>query len=186
MTDFGLPAPDAPGEQRRWLIDAIRTVQLPGTLLLWFGAASLVLAVLALIVYLVSPATLFRPAYDRLVQQQKDRPPAERQPLPAYEEWSRPIQIAYVIATILALGSSFVIAYGGMKMRLLAGYRWAMAAAVLSIVPITNCCCCAGLPIGIWALVVLFGSDVRLAFGRVAAAGGIDVLLTEPPSDGLV
>jgi hypothetical protein len=56
-----------------------------------------------------------------------------------------------------------------------------VAGVVLSIIPCTNTCCCAGLPIGLWALVTLFGSDVRLAFARVGAAGGLERFEEPPP-----
>ena len=59
-------------------------------------------------------------------------------------------------------------------MRHLHGYGWAVTGAVLSAVPCTNSCCCFGTPIGLWAIVVLFGSDVRLAFARVGAFGGLE------------
>jgi hypothetical protein len=45
--------------------------------------------------------------------------------------------------------------------------------AVLSALPCTNSCCLVGTPIGLWALVILFGSDARLAFARVGAVGGL-------------
>jgi hypothetical protein len=59
-------------------------------------------------------------------------------------------------------------------MKQLHGYGWAVTGAVLAAVPCTNSCCCAGTPIGLWALVTLFGSDVRLAFTRVGAVGGLE------------
>ena len=60
-----------------------------------------------------------------------------------------------------ALGA-FVI-YAGIRIRQLKGYGLGMAAAIKTMTPCLSCCCY-GLPIGIWVLVVLMNSDIREAF----------------------
>jgi hypothetical protein len=64
-------------------------------------------------------------------------------------------------------GSAFII-YGAMKMRALTGYAFAMAASILAMIPGLTCwCCCFGLPgipIGIWAVIVLVDNNVKAAF----------------------
>jgi hypothetical protein len=52
--------------------------------------------------------------------------------------------------------------------------------SILSIIPCTNSCCCIGTPLGIWALVVLLNSDVKLAFSRSAH---ISEVRDVPPDD---
>jgi hypothetical protein len=65
-------------------------------------------------------------------------------------------------ALCLVLGG--VVIFGATKMKSLQGYGLAMAAAVIALVPCTSPCCVLGLPIGIWALVVLLNQEVKGAF----------------------
>jgi len=44
----------------------------------------------------------------------------------------------------------------------------AMTAGVLACLPVLNWCCCAGLPIGLWAIAVLGRPEVRDAFAARA------------------
>jgi len=57
-----------------------------------------------------------------------------------------------------------IIIVGALKMKRLESYGFAMAAAVLSMIPYLSPCCCLGLPFGIWAIVVLSDGQVRAAF----------------------
>jgi len=175
----------------KWLANAIRAVQMPGTILLWYGVASMFLAVAFLIVYLVSPDTIYRPIYDWQLEQQREQlkeDPAHAKPMEPYRKWVQQQALSGTIGSIVSLVCSFLIAVGGVKMRHLSGFGWSVAASILSILPCTNSCCCVGLPIGLSALVVLFGSDVRMAFKRVGKAGGleafadVEVPRDEPPS----
>lgn len=56
-----------------------------------------------------------------------------------------------------------VILLGGIRMRQVRGYGLALAASICAIIPL-NSCCCLGLPLGIWTLVVLMNPDVKAAF----------------------
>lgn len=60
--------------------------------------------------------------------------------------------------------SSIVILWGGIWMKNLRSYGLAMAASILAMVPCFSPCCLLGLPIGIWALVVLSEPGVKAAF----------------------
>ncbi len=57
-----------------------------------------------------------------------------------------------------------LVIVGAGKMRRLESYGFAMAAAVLAMIPYLSPCCCLGLPFGIWAIVVLSDGQVRAAF----------------------
>ena len=57
-----------------------------------------------------------------------------------------------------------VIIFGGVKMKGLSGYGLAMTAAILAMIPGLSSCCLIGLPMGIWALVVLLNAEVKSAF----------------------
>lgn len=63
--------------------------------------------------------------------------------------------VVFVIALIILLG--------GLKMRKLENYGLAMAASILAMLP-CSFCCIIGLPIGIWALVILSKPEVKAAF----------------------
>jgi hypothetical protein len=56
------------------------------------------------------------------------------------------------------------ILFGALKMMRLQSYGWAMAAAILAVIPCLSPCCCLGIPFGIWALVVLSKPEVKAAF----------------------
>jgi hypothetical protein len=74
---------------------------------------------------------------------------------------SGPLAIANVIVGILING---IILFGGIKMRKLENYGLAMAASIIAMIPCNWPCCIIGLPIGIWALVVLSKPEVKNAF----------------------
>ncbi len=50
------------------------------------------------------------------------------------------------------------------KMKKLQGHTGAMVFSVLACIPCTSGCCLLGLPIGIWAIIVLVNADVKAAF----------------------
>jgi hypothetical protein len=54
--------------------------------------------------------------------------------------------------------------FGAIKMKRLEGYGLVMAASILGMIPCFSSCCLIGLPIGIWALVVLSKPEVKSAF----------------------
>jgi uncharacterized membrane protein len=59
--------------------------------------------------------------------------------------------------------TAFMI-YAGLQMRKLQGWGLSIAASVLAMIPCINPCCLLGLPIGIWAILVLIDADVKRAF----------------------
>jgi phage FluMu protein Com len=65
---------------------------------------------------------------------------------------------------VVGLIISIVVLLGAVKMMKLESYGLAVAAAILALIPCTSPCCCLGLPIGIWALVILFDAQVKAAF----------------------
>ena len=71
---------------------------------------------------------------------------------------------AGVAGGVFGLIVGAVVLVGAMKMRKLDNYAFAMAAAIIAMVPCTSPCCLLGLPFGIWALVVLGDGSVKAAF----------------------
>ena len=75
--------------------------------------------------------------------------------------------IVFAAITIL---SGAVTIFGAVKMKGLSSYNLAMVGAILAMVPCVSPCCCLGLPLGIWAIVVLMDPEVKKAFDENAAA----------------
>lgn len=70
------------------------------------------------------------------------------------------------VAALLCLVTSPIILYAGIQMSKFRSYGLAKAGAVLSIIPCTTFCCIAGIPIGIWSIVVLGKPEVKTLFDR--------------------
>jgi uncharacterized membrane protein len=70
-----------------------------------------------------------------------------------------------MILTIVWMLLSGVILFGGIKMKNMQSYGLAMASAIMAMLPCTTgYCCIFGLPIGIWALIVLMKPEVKASF----------------------
>jgi hypothetical protein len=69
-----------------------------------------------------------------------------------------------VISSMIGILVSGLILFGGMKMKKLENYGLAMAASIIAMIPCFSPCCVIGLPIGIWAVVVLSKPEVKSAF----------------------
>jgi len=72
---------------------------------------------------------------------------------------------------IFGMGSAFIgiivavfVIYAALKMRELKQWNLALVGAILAMIPCISPCCIIGLPIGIWALVVLNKPEVKEAF----------------------
>jgi hypothetical protein len=69
-----------------------------------------------------------------------------------------------IVTGLLSLAIGVAIFLGAMRMKSLTSYGFAMAAAVLAMVPCISPCCCLGLPAGIWAIVALMDQNVKASF----------------------
>ncbi len=65
--------------------------------------------------------------------------------------------------SLLGLATSGLAIFGGLKMYRAQSYRWAIVAALASILPCT-CCFCFSTVGGIWALVLLSRPEIKAAF----------------------
>lgn len=68
------------------------------------------------------------------------------------------------LMNLIPLVLSVVVFLGGLKMRQLQSWGLAMGGAVVALIPCLGSCCCIGIPVGIWALVVLNKPEVKSAF----------------------
>jgi hypothetical protein len=69
-----------------------------------------------------------------------------------------------IVLNIIGLALSAFFIYAATKMRKLESYGMVMTATIISMLPCLSPCCCVGLPVGIWILVVLSKPEVKTAF----------------------
>lgn len=69
-----------------------------------------------------------------------------------------------IVTNIISVLIGVLILMGGLKMKKLESHGLAVTASILALLPCTSPCCLIGLPIGIWALVVLFRPEVKNSF----------------------
>ncbi len=69
-----------------------------------------------------------------------------------------------LLSNFLVLAVSALILYGAFKMQRLENHAMAVLASILALLPCTSPCCVLGLPLGIWALIVLYRPGVKEAF----------------------
>jgi hypothetical protein len=69
-----------------------------------------------------------------------------------------------VASGIIGIFVSGLILFGGIKMKRLENHGLAMAASIVAMIPCISPCCLVGLPIGIWAVIVLSKPEVKGAF----------------------
>ena len=88
------------------------------------------------------------------------KPPAGDQPA-----WANMMSGAgAVVGAIIGIAMSALILFGSLKMKKLESYGLAMTCSIIAMIPCVSPCCIIGLPIGIWAVVVLSKPEVKGAF----------------------
>jgi hypothetical protein len=68
------------------------------------------------------------------------------------------------VSNLFTLALSGVTFFGGLKMKNLENFGLSMAASIIALLPCFGPCCCIGIPVGIWSLVVLNKPEVKSAF----------------------
>ena len=69
-----------------------------------------------------------------------------------------------IVFNIIGLIMAVVVFLGALKMKKLENYGFALTATIIAMVPCVSPCCWVGLPVGIWALVILQKPEVKAAF----------------------
>ena len=77
------------------------------------------------------------------------------------EFWEGSVGAASSIVEIVV--AAFII-FAALKMRELRQWELCLAASIVAMIPCISPCCIIGLPIGIWALVVLLRPEIKEAF----------------------
>lgn len=69
-----------------------------------------------------------------------------------------------LVQSLIQLAFGAVVLVGGLKMMKFESYQLAIVSSVMALVPCVSPCCLIGLPVGIWALVVLAKPEVKVLF----------------------
>jgi hypothetical protein len=69
-----------------------------------------------------------------------------------------------IVFNILGMIMAVVVLLGALKMKKLENYNFAMTATIIAMIPCISPCCWIGLPIGIWAIVMLMKPEVKSSF----------------------
>jgi hypothetical protein len=128
-------------------------VQAPAIALIVVGGLGLLASIYSVINALVAAPPVFPPDTPDFVRQFASNSVG---PLAAG------IQLIFVLVAILIL-------VGGIQMLRFKTWGLALTASILSMVNVGSCCCILGLPIGIWALIILLASDVQQQFAANAS-----------------
>ena len=88
-------------------------------------------------------------------------PPEMAKFINTMNQMSAPLGIA---SSFIGLGIAVVILLGALKLKNLQSYGFAMTSAILALLPCVSPCCLVGLPVGIWAIVVMNDNAVKSAF----------------------
>lgn len=67
-------------------------------------------------------------------------------------------------SSIVGIAVAAFIIFAALKMRELRQWELSLAASIVAMIPCISPCCIIGLPIGIWALVILLRPEVKEAF----------------------
>lgn len=68
------------------------------------------------------------------------------------------------VFNVIGLIMAVVVFMGALKMKNAESFGFAMAAAIIAMIPCVSPCCLLGLPLGIWAIIVLVKPEVKAAF----------------------
>lgn len=69
-----------------------------------------------------------------------------------------------VVQVIFGAAMNVVMLLGALKLMKVQSWGFALAAAILVMLPCGSCCCCLGIPLGIWIIVLLNKPEVKAAF----------------------
>ncbi len=69
-----------------------------------------------------------------------------------------------IASAVLGLIAGTFVIFAAVRMMKLKGWTMALMAAILSLIPCFQGCCLLSIPVGIYALVILFDSNVKPAF----------------------
>jgi hypothetical protein len=72
--------------------------------------------------------------------------------------------VVWPLLGLITIILSPLVIYGAIQMLKARRYGMARLAAILSLIPLSSCCFILGIPVGIWAFIVLRQPEVRAEF----------------------
>ncbi len=125
---------------------------------------AILLMVTAALTFLYGVVGLVRPIDpDQMAQIQKMMEDPNMAPMRGFFEFLLSAG-GRLILSLPSLIINGLVFFGALKMRSLQSYGLANTASILALIPCCGPCGCVGIPLGIWALVMLRKPEVRSAF----------------------
>lgn len=132
---------------------AADTLKVPAIFLIIIGA----IGILAALWGIIQSATGMNDATMAQLMSDPNLPPMVKQMVGTSQSFGA------VSNVIVLLTSAFVI-YGALQMMRLQNFGMAMGSAIVAMIPCFGPCCCLGIPVGIWALVLLNKPEIKASF----------------------
>jgi hypothetical protein len=70
-----------------------------------------------------------------------------------------------IVQNVISAVAGVIVLIGASKMQKLQNHQFALTAGIVAMLPCISPCCVFGLPVGIWALVILNKPEVKSQFG---------------------
>ncbi|PIE01648.1 MAG: hypothetical protein CSA81_10835 [Acidobacteria bacterium] len=156
-----MDTPSQPGYSQLPLEAVKKKVGPPAVALIITAAVGLCMQIIGLLTRLVSsqdPEVVMKQMNEAFSQMGWDINPEMYEPL--FNQQG----VYGIISSVFGLIMVGIVFYGGLKMKKLENWGLSLAASILAIVPCLSPCCCIGMPIGIWALIVLLDDHVKDGF----------------------
>jgi len=148
------PAPFRPADGRE---AALQAVKAPAVALIVTGGLNAVLAIWQFVRFLT-----LRSSWEQYPGLHEIQDPQVQKMLQTILHWAYgPLGM---VNNAFGLIVSALVLVGAIKMLELRGYKFAVTASILAMIPCFTPCCCIGLPFGIWALIVLNRPEVKSQF----------------------
>lgn len=136
-------------------------VSVPAILLMVLGGLTILSALWGLVSAIGGGNAAQMEQVNHMLENNRDLPPQFKSMMTSYMGFaSRSGPFMSLFQAVLG----GLMGFGGLKMKNLQGYPFAIAASIIAIIPCFNCCYCLGIPLGIWSLIVLNKADVKPAF----------------------
>lgn len=164
---------DEPGHDRdddrgdRVIERAKEKMKTPAVLLLVVGIIGGLMALMNI------PSLFTLDAQFKQVEEQWDndpnlKPEQKKEMKQMLADFKDPIKVMIPISILFGLLTSGITVLGAIKIMNLKSRGLGVLASVVSMVPILSGCCCLGLPVGIWVLIVMGKPEVKAGFAAVA------------------
>lgn len=156
------------GGRRDSVVERARQrVKTPAVVLLVAGAVGLVLALVSVVNVFSMDKTFVQ------IEEQWDNDPnltpQQRQDMKRMlGQYKDALKVGLPISIGLSVVTGIVTIVGAIQMMNLSGRGLAILGSILSMLPFVSGCCCLGMPVGIWVLLVLSNADVKAGFAAAA------------------